>query len=108
MRFYFNAMNETEVSNFQGGEGKIFIKKGVYDNNRVMQLRIPKGCTIGLHKHEGNTETIYVIAGTGIAVCDGEEYKLSQGVCHVCKKGSEHTIISSGEEDLLLFSSITV
>lgn len=45
-------------------------------------------------------------SGTGIALCDGEEEFLSAGNCHVCKKGSEHSIMNTGNEDLVMLTVV--
>ena len=29
-----------------------------------------------------------------------------KGTCHICKKGSEHSIINTGSEDLLLITVV--
>ena len=48
----------------------------------------------------------YVISGKGIAVTDGTEEPLSAGVCHICKKGSAHSITNTGTEDLVLLTVV--
>ena len=42
----------------------------------------------------------------GKAVCDGEVEILTAGCCHICKKGSEHSIINTGDEDLCLLTVV--
>lgn len=42
----------------------------------------------------------------GVAVCDGKEERISEGICHICRKGSEHSIINTGEEDLILLTVV--
>ena len=49
---------------------------------------------------------IYGAGGTGKAICDGEEEVLSAGCCHICKKGSEHSIINTGKDDLCLLTIV--
>ena len=49
---------------------------------------------------------IYVISGTGKAVCNGQEEILNAGTCHICKKGSEHSISNTGSEDLVLLTFV--
>ena len=44
--------------------------------------------------------------GTGKAICNGVEEELAAGVCHVCKKGSEHSIINMGDDDLVLITIV--
>ena len=44
--------------------------------------------------------------GTGKAVCNGQEEILNAGTCHICKKGSEHSISNTGSEDLVLLTFV--
>ena len=48
----------------------------------------------------------YIISGTGKAICDGVEEKLSAGVMHICPKGSEHTIINTGDDNLVMLTVV--
>lgn len=48
----------------------------------------------------------YVMSGMGKAVCDGQEEILSAETCHICKKGSEHSIVNIGDEDLMLLTVV--
>ena len=48
----------------------------------------------------------YVLSGNGKATCDGEEEILSLRTCHICKKGSEHSIENTGDEDLVLLTIV--
>ena len=41
-----------------------------------------------------------------ISVCDGVCETLSSGVCHVCRKGSEHSIVNTGKDDLVLLTVV--
>ena len=44
--------------------------------------------------------------GTGKAVCNGQEEILNAGTCHICKKGSAHSIPNTGSEDLVLLTFV--
>lgn len=46
------------------------------------------------------------MSGSGKAICDEKEEILSEGTCHICKKGSEHSIINTGNEDLVILTII--
>lgn len=48
----------------------------------------------------------YIISGSGKAVCDGMEEELKPGVMHICPKGSAHSIINTGEEDLVMLTIV--
>ncbi|WP_334306262.1 cupin domain-containing protein [[Ruminococcus] torques] len=45
-----------------------------------------------------------MISGSGKAICDGKEEKLTAGTCHICRKGSEHSIFNTGAEDLVMLT----
>lgn len=48
----------------------------------------------------------YVLFGKEKTVCDGQEEILSAGICHICKKGSKHSIVNMGNEDLVLLTMV--
>ena len=47
-----------------------------------------------------------IISGTGKAFCDGVEELLMPGVMHICPQCSEHSIINTGEEDLVMLTIV--
>ena len=48
----------------------------------------------------------YIISGNGKAFCDGTEEALEPGVMHICPKGSVHSIVNTGEEDLVMLTIV--
>jgi len=48
----------------------------------------------------------YIISGIGKGFCDGVEETLRPGVMHICPKGSEHSIVNTGEEDLVMLTIV--
>jgi len=48
----------------------------------------------------------FVVEGTGTAFCDGKEEPLRPGTCHVCPRGSRHSIANTGATDLVLWTVI--
>jgi mannose-6-phosphate isomerase-like protein (cupin superfamily) len=48
----------------------------------------------------------YIISGKGKAFCDGAEEVLKPGVMHICPKWSEHSIINTGEGELVMLTII--
>jgi len=107
MRFDFNSMEETTIERFKDGKGRIIAKMGTKGNEKFMIVRLPAGCTIGRHRHETNMEVQFFVSGKGIAYCDGNEEIVGPGVCHVCPKGSEHEVVNTGDEDLIMYCSVT-
>ncbi|MFT3950748.1 MAG: hypothetical protein QM689_02080 [Oscillospiraceae bacterium] len=46
------------------------------------------------------------MSGSGWACCDGNEEILTTDFCHICRKGSEHSIVNTGDEDLVLLTIV--
>ena len=106
MKLCFDQMEETAMPQFKGGEKitySCFLADG---HNRIMRNRLEPGATIGLHTHTGNSEILYILSGSGKAVCDGVEEHLGPGECHYCPEGHAHTLINDGTEDLIFFAVV--
>ena len=102
----FNAMKEITVPCMNGGTGTMTAKMYMDAEGKIIPCAIHAGGSVGNHRHDTSDDINYVISGKGKAICDGKEEALSQGSCHVCKKGSEHTIINTGDEDLVLLTVV--
>jgi quercetin dioxygenase-like cupin family protein len=104
----FDELPLSKLENFNGGDG-VFVANIFQDeNNKILRGLLKKGCSIGLHRHIPSSETIFILSGNGKNICDGEVEFLSKGDCHYCKKGSEHTLINIGDEDLTFFAVVPV
>lgn len=76
------------------------------DKGKIIYSILPKGSSIGYHVQKSSNDVNYVISGHGKAICDDIEETLVPGDCHYCPKASTHSIINTGEEDLVLFSVV--
>lgn len=103
MTIDFTKMNETVIPNFNGGEGKVSVRMFTDGFGKILTVRIEKGSSIGMHRHENNFEAEFVLKGKARCICDGQEEILLPGMCHYCQNGSEHSMESIGEEDLVLY-----
>lgn len=102
----FNAIRELKVTGMNGGTGEIAAKMYMSPCGKIIPSRLSAGSSIGLHAHPTSDDINYVLSGTGKAICDGAEEALTAGVCHVCKKGSSHSIVNTGEDDLVLLTVV--
>ena len=102
----FNCLSEIKIPNMNGGEGKIFAKMDVNGCGRFIQTIIPPNSSIGNHLQETNDDINFIVSGEGIAICDDVEEILKPGTCHICPKGSTHSIINNGDEDLIFFTVV--
>lgn len=99
-------LRKNDEVHLKGGKGTINIinfleKEESYGVGRLFGVSIiPKGCSIGYHKHEGDFEVYYFLEGSA-KVCDnGVEDILGPGDCMVCREGDSHSIENNGNEDL--------
>ena len=106
MLINFNEIPERTAPGINGGTGEMTAKMFMDEQGKIIPCRIHVGGSIGLHKHKTSDDINYVISGTGSAVCDGKEEFLATGTCHICKKGSEHSIKNTGNEDLVLLTVV--
>lgn len=106
MLINFNDMKDIIVNGLNNGTGTMTAKMYVGKQGKIIPCSIHTGGSIGLHKHETSDDINYVLSGNGKAICDGQEEILSVGICHICKKGSEHSIINTGNEDLVLLTVV--
>ena len=100
MKIDFIKMQEVTMPCMNDGMGLMTVKMYNDDNYRIIPTRIHKGGSIGMHTQSSGDDINYILSGTGKAICNGVEEKLSAGVIHICPKGYEHTIINTGDDDL--------
>ena len=102
----FNNMPATVLPAFKGGEGQLVAKMVADDANRILYATLAPGHSIGLHTHDTSSEIMYFLAGKGTVTTDGVAEVVAAGLCHYCQKGSAHTLINDGEEDLVFFAVV--
>ena len=106
MLINFNEIQEHTLPGMNNGTGEMSARMYMDANGKIIPWRIHAGGSIGNHKHETSDDINYVLSGCGKAVCDCEVEILTAGCCHICKKGSEHSIINTGDEDLCLLTVV--
>jgi len=98
---------ETQIlHNFKGGEGDTATKMFVDDNNRIMFGKLTPGASIGLHRHEGSSEVIFIQSGCGKVFFEGDYEKVGAGDVHYCPEGCEHSLINDSDGDLTYFAVV--
>lgn len=102
----FNDIKEIKIPGMNSGTGEMSAKMYMDEFGKIIPCRIHKNGSIGLHKHETSDDINYVVSGTGLAECDGKTEILVSGTCHICRKGSEHSIKNTGNEDLVLLTIV--
>lgn len=106
MLIQFDTMEETVLENFCGGEKALRAHMRVDDNGKILRGRLEPGASIGLHTHATSSEVIFYLSGAGLVITDGAEERVAAGDCHYCPKGSAHTMINDGDEDLVFYAVV--
>lgn len=105
MKIEFGKIEEAPLEHFKGGEGRFLAKMYFDGTTRIMKGRLEPGCSIGLHRHEGNCEVMFITSGKGYVLYDGERIDLEAGDAHFCPEGHEHTLVNDSD-GILAFSAV--
>lgn len=102
----FNRMDSMTFPGMNNGTGTMSARMYNDDSYRIIPTAIHPGGSIGTHKQESGDDLNYIISGTGKAICNGVEEELNPGVMHICPNGAEHSIINTGDEDLVMLTIV--
>ena len=106
MRINFNEISEMKIPCMNNGTGEMTVRMYNDEKYRIIPTIIHYGGSIGVHTQSSGDDLNYIVSGTGKAICDGIEEQLKQGVMHICPKGSQHTIINTGKDDLVILTIV--
>ena len=100
MNINFDEIEEQRMPEFKGGTGAVVARMYFDGTLRALKGYLEAGSSIGMHKHEGNSESMYFFKGEGKIICDGEETSIGEGSFHFCPDGHTHSLINTGDEPL--------
>ena len=106
MIFDFEKMDFDKKTEFLGGKGEFFIRSHKDSMNYIMSDGLAPGASIGYHKHETNSEIMYIIKGSGKVLYDNQEMRIEEGQCHYCPKGHFHCLMNDSGSDLYFFAVV--
>ena len=102
----FNSMEEQSNPEFKGGKGIAFLKKHEDELGKILLGRLEPGSSIGYHKHETDSEMIYIVRGKATFFYDDVQEEVGAGGCHYCPMGHSHSMANQGIEDLIFFAVV--
>ena len=70
------------------------------------KVTLPPNCELGHHEHHGETETYYILSGTGMYDDNGKALQAEAGDVFLCKDGDGHGMKNTGTEDLTFIALI--
>ena len=100
MNINFEMIEEKRVPEFKGGTGAALLRIYEDETIKVIKGSLEKDSSIGMHTHQGDSETVYILEGTGKMICDGAEEPLCAGSCSYCPEGHTHSLVNTGETPL--------
>ena len=106
MKIEFGGLTEKRIEEFNGGKGAINLKSIDKNDDKFLSARLEPGSSVGMHKHTDTSEIIIILSGKAKAICDGETEMLVAGSCHFCPRGSSHTLMNIGEDDLVFVAAV--
>lgn len=78
MNIDFDKLEKKGIKEFKGGLGELFLRKFEDETCKIMRSTLTEGSTIGLHKHEDDSEILYILSGKGYAIWCGVRVKPSR------------------------------
>ena len=70
------------------------------------RVKLPPGCSIGLHQHLGEDELYFIIEGAGEVSDESGNFQVSTGHSILTRSGESHSIENTGSCDLVLIAVI--
>jgi len=107
-------MKSEQRERMRGGEGTVGLLSIVPADDLPAKARLfsvvtlQKGCSIGSHIHENETEIFYILEGEGMLNDNGVNKTLRAGDCNVCPSGHSHAIANEKEEPLKFIAAIVL
>ncbi|WP_196592799.1 cupin domain-containing protein [Pectinatus sottacetonis] len=95
-----------------GGKGHVLIEHLITPTEMkdkcqmFAKVTLEPGCSLGYHKHQGNTETYHVIKGSGIYNNNGNEITVKTGDTTFCPNGESHGIENISSSNLVFIALI--
>ena len=69
-------------------------------------LSLEPGESIGIHEHTGESETYFILQGTGLYYDNGKNVTVTEGDCTYCGSGESHGIENTGIASLSFIAMI--
>jgi quercetin dioxygenase-like cupin family protein len=91
------TMEYGEDTRFPGIGVKLLEGKATHTALSMVVVRVEPGRGIPTHTHPVETETAYLLAGTGILTADGVEHVLEAGMSVTIPPGLAHSLRNGGD-----------
>ena len=96
----------------RGGQGEVRIRNVLTEaelngKGRLFgTITLEPGCSIGYHKHEGDSEIFYVLEGTPTYNDGGTEHVVAPGDVLICPDGTGHSLANPTDKKVVVMAVI--
>ena len=102
----FHSIPFETLPNFKDGNGAFEVQMFFDGNMRIMHGKLAQGSSIGLHRHEGNCEVLFVVKGEGVLIDGEEKQTITAGQCTYCPEGQAHSLINENCTELEFYAVV--
>jgi len=102
----YNNIRQESIMDFKGGHGLLLTQNFVDEKNKIMMSRLKAGASSGYHKHEQNSEIVYILQGHGHFDYDDTVEEFKAGDVHYCPMGHSHSMHNDGDDDLVYLAIV--
>lgn len=106
MTIDFKTQEWAVIPAFKGGKKEISAKMFFDGKNRILEGLLHPGASIGFHKHETNSEILFIVDGRGTVIDDDQEVAVEAGQCSYCPKGHSHSLVNTSDADLRFYAVV--
>lgn len=107
-------METIRVDHASGGKGYI-LKKPLLNEQQLngkcrlyAEVTIPPDCSLGYHEHHGESETYYILSGTGEYDDNGTKRTVTTGDVTFTPDNFGHGIVNIGTDNVVFMALIIV
>ena len=108
-----SELEVTPIEHCMGGNGTVLMEKLLYAPEEMLgkgrayvRHTLNPGVSIGLHKHEGEMETMVIVSGNAVHSINGQLQELGAGDIIAAQPGDIHGIANDGQEPLVLIAQV--
>ncbi len=105
-------MKDNLIEHMRGGDGTVMRKDILGQDDMARHSRLfsfftlKKGCSIGEHEHNNETEYYYIISGKGVVKEKDGLKEVQPGDVVITGNGESHSIANNCDEDLTFVAVI--
>jgi len=107
-----HEMLTQQIDHMRGGQGIVAVKHLLNPDEMLgkgrlfAQNTLPPGASIGLHRHQGDSEAYYVIEGSGVYRNNDQSFAIGVGDLALVDDQNQHSIENTGDVPLIFIALI--